>query len=336
MARITVAKATEVLEAFVATGDRRSWELWNSLPDGLSRPLVTRAMKRAMSDGHAARAVGRRLNDSYFDLFVAELRKHPRWPETIMTLSVPAERQRELLGELYRKLRLLINARGNARERVRDFARDERFVQIVGAMMAGADLGPVLRSRCIGVLLESGSPEALDAVLPSVEAALKTQGSALVDLRDRLRAITKPAPALKPLIDTVEHTASLWPGHREKASVMAAIGLKPRPKPPVLSWFAEGVRASTTVYLRVDVDFEIDPWFRVELTETLKGVSTRETLFDSRVTALNQLGLPVFTHLLELPEWYATVRAALGGAWQTSRLHAPTVKDRQLFTQWLK
>ena len=333
MAVVSVQRATSILEAFLSPkADPRMWALWGGLPEGLDRRLVAKAMAAAMTDGHTARAVGRRLNESYFDLYEAELKKHPRWPETVVTLALPSDVRRASVGEMFRKMRLLMN--GAVDERVRLFAKDPLFVTVVTAMVASAELDWNSFRAFVSVLLEAATPDALDVVLPHVERVIQTRGPEL----DMLRWLVKrrKSPALAQLRDLLENVAAERPGPAARDRLINALKLPPLKRPLAWQWSSLGQRDQTTLSAAMYVSFDIEPWFKLRVSESL-GQSWTETVVTSRGTDRNQLELPPLTDFFEFPQWFRAVKKKLGGTWDAGACThpAPRAAVRELIEGWL-
>lgn len=325
---VSIQQATAVLEAFIAKDDRRMWSLWASLPDGLNSTLVSRAMHRAMGDGHSARAVGRRLNEAYVDLYLAELEKHPRWPETIVAKMVPNEQ----LGEMFRKMRLLQNARGLAMERIRPFAKDQYFVHALTAMLIGADLEQHFLYRVVAILLEAGTDDAVDALLPFFDKVIVEQGEQLTHLRRMVRALKQPKAAVQPLVAKVEEVAGARAGVLAMPVIRAGIGLPERKRPLVFTWAAECTQAKRVLYVKLSVDFQTDPWFSVSFLEQVGSDIFTRGSFTSRGTDVDELGLEPL-EFLELPRWLRRTQVTLGGDWVLGEVRSKT--DREIISAWL-
>ena len=213
-------------------------DLWISLPDGLNRGLVAEAMALGMRNhGPAARSVGRRLNESYFDLFAAELQKYPRLPETIIVQTLPTDGRQAALSEMFRKMRLLLNG---GDQRAKAFAKDPLFVTVCTAVVAGAKLDWHSFRSFVSVLLEAATPEALDVVLPHVERVIKTQGPELDGMRSLVKR--RKNPALLQLSELLEGVAAERPGPRALERLMRELQLPALKKPLEWRWSAFGKR----------------------------------------------------------------------------------------------
>ncbi len=254
MPPVSLQKASRVLESYVAGGgEPEVWKLWIALPDGLDEALVARAFARAIREPHSARVVGRALNSAYLELFLAELARHPRWPETLAASCLDADspkRRAQQLGELFRKLgQVGIGSLSASQrdERMRAFAQDRRFVEAARRIVVKPEdwVGPrTARWSLAGVLMEDGGVESVDALLPLVERSV-TEGARELDT---LRRLPRAAGYAERRVGAAAQAAGAegQPSRRGPSQpsprVASAIGLALSPAALRFSWAARLIR----------------------------------------------------------------------------------------------
>lgn len=354
MPPVSLQKASRVLESYVAGGgEPEVWKLWIALPDGLDEALVARAFARAIREPHSARVVGRALNSAYLELFLAELARHPRWPETLAASCLDADspkRRAQQLGELFRKLgQLGIDSLSASQrdERIRAFAEDLLFVEASRRIIVGKaeweDRPSSLRWSFVAVLMEDASPASVDALLPQVESAVRDGGEELDRLRGVLRRQKSLEPTLQPLRTLLEQRASRREGHRRRELIAKAISLEPLPSELRFNFHAHAFRRAqgraevrgdfaSPLYVRLKVDFDAEPFFDVRVEQ-----GRRSSHFRSDGAPSNGLGLDAPFDLADWPGWFARVRRRVRHVtWEQTLSCNLRGKNRDRLRHWLE
>ncbi|MFT3839816.1 MAG: hypothetical protein QM723_22710 [Myxococcaceae bacterium] len=325
----SVSKAQRMLESFAAGNDEPElWKLWIALPDGLDEALVSKAFEEALKSPHAARAVGRGLNPSYLDAFLAAL-EQKRWPESIAASALDGDspkKRAQQLSELFRmlgQLGVFSMSRSQERERVRAFSRDRVFIEAARRLVVSAveweENRSWMPSSLITALMHDASPESMDALLPVVDRAVKGGGD-LDMLRRALGEVKDPKPALDPLRVMLEQSAVGRDGPKVRVALAKMLGWAAPPKELKFSWVDRAMRGRVwrlEIVLRVDCDK--DPHFEV----TVRDPAHHCSVFDSRGGVENALELPVLEKLLDWPKWLSSVKRRMKQVtWQHEMLRS--------------
>jgi hypothetical protein len=326
----SVAQATRVLQAFVQgeAAGAKAWSLFAALPSGLDGDLVRAAFAKAMASRHGVASTGRRLNPEYLELFVDNASQQPTWPECIVALALPSGTpawRAKQAGESLRKLGQLgvfSQSRSQTEARVRSFAQDSLFVEVVRQVVTAGEFEEhrdFHRYALIAVLVEDASAESIDTLLPLVDAALK-HGESLDVLRRIVAARKAPKPALAPLRELLETRAAVRAGSARLGPFAAALGVEPTPKALSFTWWADG---DDDLGVVVRADFDAEPWFTVQLA---RGGANSE--FSSAGASTNVLQVPVLDDLVAFSAWFADVSQRLQARWRQQSVSRCTLRGK--------
>jgi hypothetical protein len=217
-------RVNQQLSEWLAGSKVPVWDLFIKLPDGLDEALLERVWKKYLRDPHGIGVAGRALNPNYLELFLRCVEAQPSSPQRSAALATPPgpPKQRvKILGELLKKTRQLgvfSMSRSQASARAREFAKDPHFVAAAQQLVLAAkfaDDRAYWRYSMIEVLLNDGSAESIDALLPLVHEAVQQRQDDLDALRSLLARLKNPKPALAPLRELLEGAAEAQPGRHQ-------------------------------------------------------------------------------------------------------------------------
>jgi hypothetical protein len=323
MARVSVSRqrAERVLGA-LSRGEgvdhAEQWTVLRALPPGLDRELVFRAFETSLTRPHDASSLGTGLTPEYLELYRELVERRPTWPQAIaarhLTAATPQARAEELKVTITRldQLGVFGLAPAQAEARVRAFAADPHFVEVVREVVAGADFAKgreFHRFTLMSVLLEEGSQESVDVLLPSIQRALEEGGAQLDGWRALLRSKRQLSAEVRPLRELLEARAASRRGGLHKDRVARALGLKTNPLHLGWKWSATAI-GERGWSASLHVDFDADPWFCARLSD-----GERSTTADSNGLKGDPLKLGPLADLLDFPGWFAAATRALEIAW---------------------
>lgn len=349
---VSTAKATAELELASKGKPNQAWKLWPLLPPALPVELVRRAMKKVLIDDHSVGVVGRSLADEYFPLFLEAVTALPPTPLAIAARSVQhAEtKRRDRLGEVLKgisQLGVFSASNSQLQARARTFAKNADLVEAARQILLLADreeYWPYHRLMLVSVLMEDASEASMDVLIAEAHRALSGPPDEVDLLRECLRWRKPPKPALRPMIELLDSTASAAGGTAALPRLAKAIGLAKVPT---------GLRASFTVGLddvdlRVELDDTQREWWLVELHRRVEKARRRVSRGDGRPISRMTFGperregrwkgLPRLTDLTAYASWLASLKRFL----RTKRLHRPWLSrcslrgsDRDRLVRWL-
>ncbi|MFO0597878.1 MAG: hypothetical protein U0228_21430 [Myxococcaceae bacterium] len=223
----SVANVTAQLERWVAGDDAvKFYDLVIHLPDGLDEKLVEKSLRRFLRSrphhgDHTIGVAGRQLNPSYLEVFLRVVAKQASSPLRFAALATPAsgtpsERARQLGKNLKmtQQLGVFSMSRSQAAARARAFAKDPHFVTAAQTIVQAARFRPGRTFHfwtLVDVLLNDGSPESMDALLPLTARALKKRkGDEFEVLRELVHRVKSPGAgtiALKAALGSLPRTS---------------------------------------------------------------------------------------------------------------------------------
>jgi len=339
---VSIAKATRELELAASGKPNQAWKVWPLLPGGLPVDLVRRAMKKVLKDDHSVGVVGRSLADEYFQSFLERVIAMPPTPLAIAARSLQhvESKRRERLGEVLKsvsQLGVFSASTSQLQARARTFAKNADLVEAARQILLLADreaYWPYHRLMLVSVLMEDATDASMDVLIAEAHAALSGPPDEVDLLRECVRWRKPPKPALRPLIELLDSTASAAGGSASLPQLAKAIGLSKVPR-RLSATFTLGL---DDVDLRVELDDSQREWWLVELHRRVDRRPIERIVFGPERREGRWKGAPRLADLTAYAAWLSALKRFL----KTKKSHRPWLSrcslrgsDRERLVRWL-